>query len=190
MYKYIFLLLAVCTLNGSAGLAQSLEIQHPFATDGCTASEDGTWRHCCIEHDILYWMGGTYSDRKAADEGLQTCMTNSGGANQAPMFYNGVRIFGTHLWATAWPPRDASTLTAEEKADMQSELELYASLGYPLDFEFGIRESILFQELSSQQKVLLRESLNQYAQTEEYQQFVNDYQRATGKNPFTVSFLK
>src|SRR5512136_747981 len=37
----------------------------PFTTDGCSDFFDGVpmaevkiWRHCCVIHDLRYWMGG------------------------------------------------------------------------------------------------------------------------------------
>ena len=31
-----------------------------FVTDGCSAFANDGWVECCVEHDAVYWCGGTY----------------------------------------------------------------------------------------------------------------------------------
>ncbi|MCB1025961.1 MAG: hypothetical protein KDB79_16315 [Acidobacteria bacterium] len=78
--------------------------QHPpgFMSDGCTAFPDGNYRECCEAHDLDYFRGGSFSERRASDKRLYTCVKAKGGWKNkmlAPMMYLGVRVFGT-----AWLP--------------------------------------------------------------------------------------
>src|SRR5271169_6094597 len=60
----IIALIILLALTGSA-FAGELK---PFTTDGCSDFPNGTpehqdlWLTCCIQHDLAYWMGGTYKD--------------------------------------------------------------------------------------------------------------------------------
>jgi hypothetical protein len=189
MTKY-FLFVAFVFTGLSGFAASEPHIIRSFHTDGCTDSPDGTWRHCCVEHDISYWAGGSFNDRKATDQRLAHCMDLSGGEHDSSTYYQGVRIFGTNDFGSAWPPRDLNTLSEQEREDIRNELELYASIGYPLDFEFIRRESIMYQPLTPAQKKLIRESLSVYAQTDEYKEYLKTYEDVTGEEPTWLKFLK
>lgn len=173
-----------------SALATSPQIIKPFKTDGCTASFDGSWRHCCVEHDMTYWVGGTFDDRKAADKRLYSCMNLSGGNDSSELYYKAVRNFGVHLWAKAWPPRDPQTLSSEELQDIQNELALFRGIGMPLDFEFIIQESIMFLPFSDEQRQLASQHLTGYAKTWEYQDFLRQYEYVTGSKPITLRYHK
>src|SRR5262245_42851965 len=49
--------------------------QPPFAftTDGCSVWPDGSWRECCLVHDVAYWCGGP-EERVRADQDLRSCV--------------------------------------------------------------------------------------------------------------------
>ena len=70
-----------------------------FKSDGCSLFPDGNYRDCCVEHDKLYYFGGTKEERRAADRQLCTCVRAKGHRFLAPMMYLGVRIGGG-----AWLP--------------------------------------------------------------------------------------
>ncbi len=77
---------------------------HPpgFESDGCTAFPDGNYRDCCEEHDLDYYKGGSFKERRASDKRLYSCVKSKPGWKnkyRAPMIYLGVRVFGT-----AWLP--------------------------------------------------------------------------------------
>ncbi|MES2769495.1 MAG: hypothetical protein V4596_10155 [Bdellovibrionota bacterium] len=188
MSQYTFLTSALIFLASASSYAITNKIINPLIVDGCTASSDGSWGHCCIEHDISYWIGGTFAERTAADQRLLKCMNNSGGESESQVYYNTVRIFGTHFWAKAWPARDVNTLSQQELTDIQNELRLYRSLGSPLDFEFVVQESIMFESLTLAQRKLINDSLTVYAQSQEYKKFVKDYEQATGEKPITLKY--
>ncbi|MCB0348096.1 MAG: hypothetical protein KDD37_04635 [Bdellovibrionales bacterium] len=172
----------------NVSMADLPKIAQPFKTDGCTASPDGTWVHCCVEHDITYWMGGTFEDRKAADRRLYSCMNLSGGNDSSQAYYNAVRIFGVHLWAKAWPKRDPNSLSRDELEDIQNELALYRSIGSPLDFEFIVQESIMFLPLTDEQRQVARAHLTEYSKTEEYKEYLQRYEYVTGQKPITLKY--
>lgn len=87
----------------------------PFSTDGCSVSPEGTpsdksaWVHCCITHDIAYWVGGKSSERLKADKDLQACITEEGFSTIGTLYYIAVRKGGSPWgyapwrWGYGWP---------------------------------------------------------------------------------------
>ncbi|HEX4926047.1 MAG TPA: hypothetical protein VFV50_18280 [Bdellovibrionales bacterium] len=103
-----------------------------FTTDGCTVIEEGTkqdpdkWGHCCYEHDLAYWAGGTYSERRAADLKFMECIRDAGEPELAVFAYLGVRVGGSALvpspyrWGYGWSGvRGYWPLTPAERAEVQ-----------------------------------------------------------------------
>ena len=101
----------------------------PFTTDGCSYFPEGTpgnsdlWCSCCIEHDHLYWAGGTAHERLLADRALRECVTAACAPDVARTMYLGVRIGGSPYWPTrfrwgyGWPYfRGYKPLCLEERA--------------------------------------------------------------------------
>lgn len=122
------LLLSALLVSGSV---LSAELK-PFASDGCSAFPDGTfkqnelWLECCIDHDYSYWKGGSYGERKQADKNLQTCVAKIGEPGVALLMLAGVRVGGSPFWPTTfrwgygWPyPRFYGKLSAEEQEEIQ-----------------------------------------------------------------------
>jgi hypothetical protein len=73
-----------------------------FTTDGCTLWPDATWQSCCVQHDLLYWCGGSDAERRTADAALRRCVAAHGGGALATLVYWGVRL-GGHPWLpTFW----------------------------------------------------------------------------------------
>jgi hypothetical protein len=71
----------------------------PFFSDGCSESPDGmppddTWQHCCVEHDAKYYLGGTEGDKRAPDEELAACITNTGHPTAGAIYKAAVQRFG------------------------------------------------------------------------------------------------
>jgi len=100
-----------------------------FVTDGCSSFPNGTathkdlWWKCCETHDLAYWRGGTFAERKAADRALRGCVDGVGEPEIAELMYDGVRAGGTpylptsYRWGYGWPyPRGYKTLTEAEMA--------------------------------------------------------------------------
>lgn len=99
----------------------------PFTSDGCSMAPDGLaddrWVHCCIEHDIQYWAGGTKEEKLASDNQLRSCIAQQGHPDIAEIFFQSVRTFGspwlqtTYRWGYGWNKiRGYSPLTEAERA--------------------------------------------------------------------------
>jgi hypothetical protein len=69
----------------------------PFRTDGCTLSPDYFGKHCCVLHDLAYWLGGTREERLATDLRLRKCTCKKSRLYSEIQFF-GVRI-GGHPYA-------------------------------------------------------------------------------------------
>ena len=104
----------------------------PFASDGCSAFPEGTlkqkqlWAACCTLHDYAYWKGGTYTERKQADEALESCVAQVGEPEIAKLMLAGVRVGGSPFWPTSfrwgygWPyPRFYGVLSQEELLEVR-----------------------------------------------------------------------
>lgn len=80
----------------------------PFQSDGCSCWFDGDWVDCCVNHDLVYWMGGTRSERKSADIELRRCVSAKGRPFMAWTMYVGVRAGGvwwlptSFRWGFGW----------------------------------------------------------------------------------------
>lgn len=85
-----------------------------FSTDGCTLFVDGTpkrpglWTHCCEEHDLRYWFGGSQADMDKTDLRLQACVKEVAGSTWARIIYTGVRaghnspVKNKTQWSWGW----------------------------------------------------------------------------------------
>jgi hypothetical protein len=86
-----------------------------FTSDGCSWFPDGLlvtdknkWLHCCIEHDVAYWKGGTSEEKKAADQHLGQCVAKTGERLIGKAMALGVRGGGaadlptTFHWGYGW----------------------------------------------------------------------------------------
>ena len=126
------LLLSLAIAAGCSGF-DSGDLE-PFTTDGCSAFPDGTpaqeqlWRSCCIGHDFAYWQGGSYEQRRQADEELGACVTGIGEPTIAAMMLAGVRVGGTPYlptrfrWGYGWPYlRGYKILTEGERQEVQKQ---------------------------------------------------------------------
>jgi len=87
--------------------------EHPlppneFTSDGCSCWPDYEWIDCCVEHDAIYWMGGTREERKQADIALQKCVSQKGHILIGKIMYYGARIGGVYWlptpfrWGFGW----------------------------------------------------------------------------------------
>ena len=88
-------------------LKQPLPLK-PFKSDGCSCWPDSDWLECCVEHDLIYWRGGSAQERKAADQALKKCIIESGHPFMGNVMYYGVRIGGvwwlptSFRWGFGW----------------------------------------------------------------------------------------
>jgi hypothetical protein len=108
----------------------------PFTTDYCTGYPEGTlsqprlWAHCCLEHDLYYWAGGTKTDCDETDLRLRTCVEQTGAVIHARIMYMGVRLgkkspikFETKKWGNGWgAKRSYEALTSQEVDIISAEM--------------------------------------------------------------------
>lgn len=126
MTRQIFLIIVVLWVLMVSGCCPPKPIKK-FTSDGCSLFPDGTltqrnkWYHCCYNHDIVYWHGGTKAERKEADRRLQTCVAKTGYPRTGSLMYMGVRLFGIpHIpawfrWGFGWPYGRAYKELSEEE---------------------------------------------------------------------------
>ncbi len=90
-----------------------------FKSDGCSGKMSQVWNYlfkkappwetCCVEHDVAYWRGGFWLDRKQADLALAQCVRNNGHPIWAFIMYWAVRIGNVpwlplpYRWGNGWP---------------------------------------------------------------------------------------
>jgi hypothetical protein len=75
----------------------------PFITDGCSAWPDGpSYLECCVEHDLLYWCGGTAAEREAADDRFGRCVAERSSSFLGAWMRLGVRIGGHPIFPTPY----------------------------------------------------------------------------------------
>ncbi len=107
----------------------------PFSSDKCSYYAEGTiteqnlWCHCCVQHDIYYWMGGTEQQRSEADDTFKQCIKDSGAPANAQLMWLGVRLGGgpisiaDHRWGFGWPDhRSYQALSDEEQSMLAKKL--------------------------------------------------------------------
>jgi hypothetical protein len=72
-----------------------------FKSDGCSLFPDGNYRDCCVQHDKVYFIGGSLKERRTADKELYACVRSRGnGKFLASMIFVGVRIGGVSFLPT------------------------------------------------------------------------------------------
>lgn len=101
----------------------------PFSSDGCSLFPDSSliaksdWCSCCFTHDLVYWRGGTYEERAAADARLRDCvLAKTGNTTLATLMHEGVRFGGSpyfynwYRWGYGWSyDRKYQALTRDER---------------------------------------------------------------------------
>lgn len=107
-------------------LENSAPLVRTFSSDKCTFWPDSTlledWSHCCIQHDLYYWAGGTEEQRELVDQELKSCVQESSSRLNAALMFAGVRLgslspvkFGGKQWGNAWGDKVRETpLTLQE----------------------------------------------------------------------------
>ena len=120
----------------------------PFRTDGCSMFPDGIpgdrtrWLHCCVEHDMAYYVGGPREARTRADAALATCVAEQTNDVLGELMYVGVRVGGTPAlpmpwrWGYGWtydPTDGYRDLGEEEAAAAEEQLAIYLDDPVPPD---------------------------------------------------------
>ena len=137
--KYFMILCAsfICHMGNAA--LPSLTRVNKFHYDGCTmfvegtASEPKLWDHCCLEHDLFYWAGGSKIQRRNADRALRQCIRDVGHPRLAQLMYVAVRTgrfypfpFVGQQWGNAWASkRNYRCLSAQDVENIYVDLDDY-----------------------------------------------------------------
>ena len=145
------------------------ETIRPFTTDLCTVSPQSWlpftnkegWAHCCIEHDIAHWAGGTQKERKASDVRLRQCVKKIGGSFIALVYYSVVRRFG-HPYMVVDAPLESPR---------------HSPWGYGWSYYIG------HDSLIENQKDSVCHNFENWKQTEDFQSFLETYQHCQGEDP-------
>ncbi len=106
--------LAVLILLVSVGSEAATGLS-PFTSDLCTGFPEGTrrrpdlWKHCCIEHDLYFWVGGCRAARREADRRIRECIRDAGAPGVAWIMYAGIKLGGLSpikikkgRWGNGW----------------------------------------------------------------------------------------
>jgi hypothetical protein len=126
---YIVLFALISTNSMAFGLAE-------FETDYCTFFPEGTmsqprvWEDCCLQHDLVYWAGGTSKMQDISDVELGKCVTEKSSSFFGRLMYRGVRIGhyspikSKTRWGHGWgDKRSFQALSTKEKIIIKSKLE-------------------------------------------------------------------
>jgi hypothetical protein len=99
MRTFLMLLTLLMALSVPTVRADELAPElRPFQPDGCTDFVEGTlkhpqqWAHCCYEHDLRFWAGGSEAGRDRADLALRECVRATGAKLIAELMYRAVRL--------------------------------------------------------------------------------------------------
>lgn len=122
-----YLLLSFFIFLAYSSTVCSFEIKK-FSSDGCTMAADGlpggkvSWRSCCVEHDLWYWVGGQKQSRLKADKNLKKCIERKSSKIIAEIYYLGVQFgklspfkLSGRQWANAWSDRVEYKKLSEEQ---------------------------------------------------------------------------
>lgn len=116
----LFFLLSITTQ------VSALELKK-FVTDNCTMFVEGTmsepnaWKHCCVDHDLRYWLGGQKEESLKADMRLKKCVTDSGHPNYARLMFSAIRlgryspIKNKYKWGWGWNHEQGYTPFSREE---------------------------------------------------------------------------
>lgn len=132
------IILSILLLNPALSIAEEIAL---FTSDGCSAFPDGTihqqslWLDCCIKHDLAYWAGGTYDERRQADQSLNSCVTKAGEPEIAKLMLAGVRVGGSpyfptsYRWGYGWSyPRGYQQLTEDDHNNIHNKLKIFIKI--------------------------------------------------------------
>ncbi len=74
-----------------------------FKSDGCTDFPNKDYLDCCVQHDLAYFKGGSWTARWRADGQLRKCVAAKNGWWHKPVslvMWSGVRIGGVPFLPT------------------------------------------------------------------------------------------
>lgn len=123
MRLLVFILLLSCSSSQANKLSS-------FATDGCSLYPNGTWLHCCLVHDMSYWIGGEQNKREETDKELGQCLAKNGSSVNAKLMVGGVHLGGgandvlPWAWGYGWKKNPGyKTLSSRELKEVEAGLD-------------------------------------------------------------------
>ncbi len=146
MKKYLIVLTMLICASNTTLAAEIIQ----FETDLCTMFIDGTkqdptkWAHCCVKHDLNYWVGGSAHDMDQADLDLKSCVTKADTEFMGKLMYFGVRAgkkspfkLKGKTWGNAWvKARGLVALKKSDVLEVKEELENYKEISMEETEEF------------------------------------------------------
>ncbi|OUR99542.1 hypothetical protein A9Q84_00550 [Halobacteriovorax marinus] len=127
--NFLIVFISLLIANGHASkLRPTLK---PFETDLCTFFREGTkeepnlWAHCCVKHDLSYWVAGDKREQKRADVELRNCVEKVASPFWAKLMYRGIRlghlspIKNAYHWGWSWGKKRKkyAVLSSEEQVE-------------------------------------------------------------------------
>ncbi|MFT6071311.1 MAG: hypothetical protein ACJAT2_000493 [Bacteriovoracaceae bacterium] len=123
--KILFLLVILFQLQAIA----RADVLQSFKSDGCSMYPDGLplveenkWVHCCVTHDMAYWVGGKKEEKLKADALLGQCVAEQTSELHGNLMELGVLAGGLPNSGLPWRwgygfenGRSYKTMTLEEK---------------------------------------------------------------------------
>lgn len=95
-----------------------------------TPSKPNAWKHCCFDHDLRFWFGGSEAQRDLADKRLRSCVVKSGHSFIARGMYYAVRagryspIKNKFKWGWGWKPfQGYKKLTLEQRKIVKEKVQ-------------------------------------------------------------------
>jgi hypothetical protein len=111
-------------------LAHTDRAATPFKSNGCSGFREAKFFSCCFVHDLAFWSGGTWSDRRQADLVLRRCIVDISNGYIANFSYFLVRLavvpgaIVNDGWGRAWQGskrKRFAALTDAQKARVTEE---------------------------------------------------------------------
>lgn len=147
LFYLAFLLFFSSSLLGDQDFQKFENHLLPFSSDGCSGFPDHlgdtSWLHCCIQHDIAYWHGGTKQERSEADLEMRHCVSENAGEALGFLMNLGVLVGGHPNLPTYWNWGFGWVMDRGYKSLTESEVEKVTEL-IPDSYEGVIIKSPLY----------------------------------------------
>ena len=123
-----------------------------FTSDGCTGvptnllnfNNFDDFAHCCLVHDVVYWIGGSTVDKEYADEELIACFNDSNAITNLTNTATAMAldIIGWDHWGTGWqtPRYPNHEFTKQEISEVVTKLTELKAKKYDFKLQFRMNE--------------------------------------------------
>jgi len=131
LVRLVLLAAAGLIVAGGAEATTQPAAPVPFSSNGCSGFREAKFFSCCFVHDLAFWAGGTWADRRAADLSLRRCIKDiSHNFVIADVAYSLTRLGivpGTFMndgWGRAWRGQKRTrfqALTPDQRLQVDTE---------------------------------------------------------------------